>query len=1568
MSYTKNITLTLRFILFAGGSHHTSEILHICGLSSVPMVSTPSNPIMAESYVTPSTFFDLKDSFENTQKTSACELQGHARMAIIRFQYGKLYPDGLTVSKNIPELFPFFQHQELQTLQSFFRGRLTLHSYRDWHMRSIVLTSILKSLLARTKYRKVFESALHLIVCVQRHYTPKIYSMRIGAMLLQAACRSAHLRNQYVDLVFHANNLYSFLARSCIQKKWCRTVIAGRTLCRCVERANHMFRMLEMRSAAASIESRCRRLCCCSLYVLRESAKKLEACVFRTVYRTNWLEVKSAVLILSLSLLRSLAYIEWKKQQPSEIRRRAALYLLDVVQAKLTQKLYNSQLRLDQKIREIDTRISQRSTRHLMQTKLSANDVNEMNKLRGILHELKQERADIVEEPVSVSWLAYSMCRIREKLLLILQNQQNHEDILKTIEMTAMKAAEAKSMDSDEQAGQEERRHKSNMLVLSNSLSMEHPDDQRIEKAIRHEVKREYPEALLLLTQAMNETKFRLLVLLKRAFCFSNLGMNADALNDLAFAIHEFPQDWRAYFFRALLFTELGRTDDALQDLSISLKVNPSLSIAYVMRANLALEEGRYMDAISDLNIAVKLRFDDSALYILRARAFKKLKKSLLSAYDFERSVMIHIERIMHLQTSGSQFEVNQSIRQMRLSCTDKVLINMCLSFLETENPDLALKILMSVISIDPSRPIVYSLLGHVKSYKGDFEDAEKDFERAVTEDPLNSNTLLFRALFLRNMDPASSLLDLKQSIELDERNSKACFVMGRYCEAQQDWQGALKSYWSVMTGDDDDDNRLLEATIRYSELSLQMAGADISLRVAAFKNLIFAGMRFAPALEPLVTLARLYARFGEYSKAIKAVCRAIHMFPSETSLYTLRSRLLTESAHFQEGNRDALRGLFLQDTKDLLVCKQIAQVKMKLGMNHEAKIYLEGLLQQNPKNADFECLLGSVYFNLGDVKRAFQHLSEAIRIQPFSGEHYGARAKVYAHEREFPKAIADYSNALKVSRMETDFYYGRAVCLFESGKNDEALQDLHIVIGQDPNHTYARFLRGILLEQNGQKSMACEDYNHALAYLHSKHQDRRKGASKFVVENQVNREQLAHHRYLLCLRRGALMSRRCQYAVAIQDYNEALGINPNCEMALLQRGNAYHLHGYFSSACLDYSRCLDIDPSNELARKNRALARMAQKKWNESLADFALIPEAKRDAKTWLSLVDCYRAVKDFNKALMAAEKALLLASNAMCFHGFIGLNKLLTRCLVTKGDVEEDAFPRSRATLRTLVRAVHLLPSSNFARLKLAFALFGRGSLTEAAAQLQVVTLSDPSISLATELAAMIHAELGNLHLACSRVDNLILNEQNNTRKAQLLCSRGVLQQRLKDLPHAEHHYWQSSQLSPETSETQYNLGCLHMQRENWFLAKIAFDRAVAAKPRNDLALLNRSVVLYHLGKTEAAIADLSKALLISPELGQAYLNRATIKSTIGQVAEAEKDLIKAVHLLMGQDSAQPCLFEAKHIINKELGCAIDTLPDYSQLLEFDETCGSQGQSFGEDLPKQSLWFKCFLGKLQI
>ena len=1503
-------------------------------------------------------------------------IQASSRMAFIRHQFSLLKShSGI---ENIPCLFPFFKLAELQKLQSVFRRILLLQNIQMVRLKSSVLQSAIKRLIADVRYRNKIRSSLLLLACILRNNTLSMSHVSKSARTLQAECRCLQFRSIYIDVIKCGKHLCCTIRRCYEQKKWIEMVLAGMLLSMSAKRAILRCIFGTKRQAAQFLQAVTKRKICSSMQLLKESATTLFASILQANFRTKWLAVKEAVSILSESMVRCVAYHAWKMQQPSEIRRRAAAYLLDVSQAKLCKNLYVSQLTLHKKIQRIQFLIQDQAQQQTMHVRVSISKTAEIREMRRILHELRQELAALVEDPIWVSWIANSMCRTREALLSILQKQLNHVRKLGELEEAALKNIDTNKsikMEDIENEQEDRVRAESHMLVLSNSLSMEHPDDPRIEQAVRLEADRQYSEAILLLTQSIQDTKFRLFVFLKRAVCFNSLGMRADAIKDLVSAIHEFPMDWRAYFFRALLFTQMGYTVEALDNLSSSLKFNPNLAVGYVLRANISLEEGRFTDAILDLNLAVKLRYDDSALYFLRGKAFKKLGKSLLSAYDYERATSIHIERFSQQQESKNS-EHNKLIRRMRLACTDQILIDMCFSFLETDHADLAIKILNDTLSVDASRAVAYSLLGHVKSFKGEFEDAEKDIERALVEDSSNSYVHLFKSLFYRNIDPSSSLLDLKQSLELDERNAKANFVMAKFSETQQDWQGALKAYRSAMA-EDDDDAQHLEASIRYSEISLQVAGADFSLRNTAFKNLMIASVRHAPSLEPLIVSARLYARFGEYSKAIKAVCRAIHLFPCEITLYTLRSRLLTESAHFREGNRDCLRGLFLQDTKDLLICKRIAQVKIRLGMNQEAKTYLEGLLLQNPKNADFECLLGSVYFNLGDVKRAFQHLSEAIRIEPFSGQHFGARAKVFAHEREFPKAIADYSNALKVNRMETDFFYGRAVCFFETGKEDEAVQDLDAVIAQDPNHTQARLLRGMLLEKSGQRTMACADYDHALEFLHSNRRKLPASASSLGAENQLSLKQLRHHVFLLCIRRGALLSRRKQYAAAIQDYNDALKIDPNCEIALLQRGNAYHLHGYFASACVDYSKVLSIDPSNELARKNRALVKMALKKWNESLEDFACIPEVKRDAQTWLSLVDCYRAMKDITNALFAAEKALMLASNAMSFHGFIGLNKLLTRCLVTKGDVEEVAFPRSRATLKTLVRAVHLLPTSSFARLKLAFALFGRGSFLQAAAQLKIVRISEPGNSMAAELAAIIHAEIGNLHVACGRLDHLILNEQSTLGRAQLISSRGVIHHRLQDLPHAEHDYWQSSRIVSETSETHYNLGCLHMQREDWFLAKMAFDRAISAKPTNDLAYLNRSVVYFHLGHPDIALSDLHNALKISPGLGQAYLNRAIIRSVLGQPDEAEKDLGKAVQLLMGQDgqSAQVSIVETRHVLNRDRGSAIDTLVEYAGLTAPSYFEGgdlfvqySDRQNSTGDVPQRSLWFKCLIGEVEL
>ncbi len=261
------------------------------------------------------------------------------------------------------------------------------------------------------------------------------------------------------------------------------------------------------------------------------------------------------------------------------------------------------------------------------------------------------------------------------------------------------------------------------------------------------------------------------------------------------------------------------------------------------------------------MSFAAKLRFDDPGLHLLRGKAYRRLGKHLLASHDYERAVTIHVERITQAQ-GRDQAESLSRIRAMSYLCNDNMLMDLCFSLLETENSDLALKLFSSIAAADPSRSIVLALMGHVKSFQCDFEGAEKDLEKAIIEDPLNSNVLLFRALYSRSIAPASSLQDLRQSLELDERNCNASFVMGKFCETQKDWRGALKAYKAAMM-ENNDDAQLLEATMRYSEISLQFAGADIILRTAAFKTMTLASVKHAPALEPLVVLARLFARFG---------------------------------------------------------------------------------------------------------------------------------------------------------------------------------------------------------------------------------------------------------------------------------------------------------------------------------------------------------------------------------------------------------------------------------------------------------------------------------------------------------------------------------------------------------------------------------------------------------------------------------------------------------------------------------------------------------------------------------
>ncbi|HYB73596.1 MAG TPA: tetratricopeptide repeat protein [Candidatus Sulfotelmatobacter sp.] len=87
---------------------------------------------------------------------------------------------------------------------------------------------------------------------------------------------------------------------------------------------------------------------------------------------------------------------------------------------------------------------------------------------------------------------------------------------------------------------------------------------------------------------------------------------------------------------------------------------------------------------------------------------------------------------------------------------------------------------------------------------------------------------------------------------------------------------------------------------------------------------------------------------------------------------------------------------------------------------------------------------------------------------------------------------------------------------------------------------------------------------------------------------------------------RGIAYGRTGDYDRAIQDFDQALRLNPNLADALNNRGVAYQFKGDYDRAIQDFDQALRLNPNHADAFTNRARVRFYQGKFREAVPDFA--------------------------------------------------------------------------------------------------------------------------------------------------------------------------------------------------------------------------------------------------------------------------------------------------------------------------------------------------------------------------
>src|SRR5215475_3823907 len=77
------------------------------------------------------------------------------------------------------------------------------------------------------------------------------------------------------------------------------------------------------------------------------------------------------------------------------------------------------------------------------------------------------------------------------------------------------------------------------------------------------------------------------------------------------------------------------------------------------------------------------------------------------------------------------------------------------------------------------------------------------------------------------------------------------------------------------------------------------------------------------------------------------------------------------------------------------------------------------------------------------------------------------------------------------------------------------------------------------------------------------------------------------------------------QLDAAIQDFDQAIQLDPNDAVAFALRGAAWQRKGELDRAIQDYDRALEIDPNDATTLYNRGAANAGRRQWDQAIQDY---------------------------------------------------------------------------------------------------------------------------------------------------------------------------------------------------------------------------------------------------------------------------------------------------------------------------------------------------------------------------
>lgn len=290
-----------------------------------------------------------------------------------------------------------------------------------------------------------------------------------------------------------------------------------------------------------------------------------------------------------------------------------------------------------------------------------------------------------------------------------------------------------------------------------------------------------------------------------------------------------------------------------------------------------------------------------------------------------------------------------------------------------------------------------------------------------------------------------------------------------------------------------------------------------------------------------------------------------IEKFPDHAGAYFRRANAYADRGDHKKALKDSDRAIELKpDYTDAYIHRGI--YSNALGQYQSAIQDLTKATELNPKNAVAYSNRAVVYLNLHDYQKGLKDLDKAIELNPRYESAYNNRAVVYLNLKDYERGLKDLHRAIELNPEFFAAHLNICKTYVLLNKYNEAIRACSKAVEIEPSGAESKRHRGEALVGSPQGGTA-----YAMAYYN----------------------------------RGIAYRNTGENGKAIQDFTQAISLNPEYLEAYIERGVIFGELGNFEKSIEDFSRVIELNPQHSVAYYNRGATYFRMGKENEAISDF---------------------------------------------------------------------------------------------------------------------------------------------------------------------------------------------------------------------------------------------------------------------------------------------------------------------------------------------------------------------------